>query len=113
MELKHFCLQYYEWVEEIKNIRLYGRAGMSEVKSSDLPDPTFDISQRLIVFELRMRMVEDACMMTDEALAPYLFEAVTKDLTFPYFEAKGAPFGRDLFYDRLHKFFYILSQIRM
>lgn len=60
-----------------------------------------------------MRMVEDACKMADELVAPYLFKAVTKDLSFPQLEGRGVPFGRDLFYDRLHKFFYILDKIRI
>lgn len=57
-------------------------------------------------------MVWTACVEADPLIAEYLFEAVSTGVTFPAFEAQGVPFGRDLFYDRLHKFFYILDQIR-
>ena len=36
LELKHFCLQYPEWKEEINKINWYGRAG--DGRSSDISD---------------------------------------------------------------------------
>lgn len=57
-------------------------------------------------------MVRKAAADTDEYLAPWIFRSVTSGVTFTTFEAEGAPFGRDLFYDRLRKFFYLLDKIR-
>lgn len=57
-----------------------------------------------------MEMVEKAANQID--ISDAIFEAVTKERTYVYFEARDCGFGRDLFYDRLRKFYYLLDKIR-
>ena len=58
-----------------------------------------------------MEMVEKTAALFD--ICDDLFKAVTEGKTYIYFEANGAPFGRDLFYDRLRRFYYELDKVRM
>lgn len=49
---------------------------------------------------------------TEEEAWEYLFRSVTTGVTFGTFEAEGAPFGRDFFYERLRRFYWILDKKR-
>lgn len=113
LELTHFCLQYHEWEEAVRDLNLYPTIQRGEGKTSELPDPTFDISARLAVFKDKMAMVRRAASECDPDIGDAIFKAVTEDLAFSYFEARGIACGRDMFYDRLRKFFYLLDKIRI
>ena len=113
LELEHFCLQYDEWKSSLNAINAFAVCDYQEVKGSIPSDPTLKTAMRALYFKERMAMVEEAAIRCDEQLGDYILEAVTTGKTYSYFEASGAPFGRDLFYDRLRRFYYILSTIRM
>lgn len=108
----HFCLQYKEWQEEIASLNFYGKASTNEIKSTNTQDPTYDISSRVLELESKMQMIRDAATETDPDIGDCIFIAVTEDRPFSYFEAKGVACGRDMFYDRLRKFFYLLDKRR-
>lgn len=112
LELTHFCLQYYEWAEESRNLRLYPETMFDRVHGSDPADPVFDISERLLEIEAKMEMVRLTALKTDPYIGEHIFEAVTENKAFPYFEANGIPCGKDMFYDRLRKFFWLLDKVR-
>lgn len=100
----HFCLQYDEWKEEYVSLDAYQRTGQV--------DPTGEIAVRLELLSRKMEMVKQTCIKTDGYLADYLFRSVTKGDTYVTFEAEGAPFGRDMFYDRLRRYFWLLDKVR-
>ena len=104
MELVHFSLQYFEWETE------YGTLdGISDAPEFD---PTSRVGIRRELLARKMNAVREACRRSDEVLSPWIFRHVTTGVTYPTFEAEGCPFGRDMFYDRVRKYYYILDKIR-
>lgn len=81
-----------------------------EVKTTNTSDPTMKTALRAIELRQKMEMVEQTSKRID--ISEEIFIAVTKGVTFSYFEARECFFGRDLFYDRLRKFFFLLDKIR-
>ena len=60
-----------------------------------------------------MDAIKEACELADPEISKFLFKAVTEDLSYPYLKTVlDIPCGRDYFYERYRKFFFILSDIR-
>jgi hypothetical protein len=61
----------------------------------------------------RIKVIETAAKEADEFLYPYLLKAVTEGLSYPYLKTKmNIPCGKDMYYDRYRKFFWLLSESR-
>lgn len=110
LELEHFCLQYYEWKEELLELTYVPASCFREVKEVNPADPTMKTALRAIELRQKMEMVEQTSKRID--ISDEIFIAVTKGVTFSYFEARQCYFGRDLFYDRLRQFYFLLDKIR-
>ena len=110
LELEHFCLQYYEWKEELLELTYVPTSRFHDVKTTNTPDPTMKTALRAIELRQKMEMVEQISKRID--ISEEIFTAVTKGVTFSYFEARQCYFGRDLFYDRLRQFYFLLDKIR-
>lgn len=101
LELKHFCLQYPEWLNE------YTKHVLPE------KDSTSEWALARSELKKRMEMVEKAAMRADEDLSIYIFQSVTEDKTYVNLKTfYSIPCSRDTFYDRYRKFFWELSKIR-
>ena len=112
-ELKHFCLQYGEWMRELSSLRLMSNAGLSKVPiHSDIEDITGDMAVRIARITKRIDVLQEAIGKLEPYISSYIFEAVTKGKTFEYFQGKGIACGRVYFYDRYHEFFWYLDKIR-
>lgn len=116
-ELKHFCLQYPEW----KNFysRLENNIGPKSVNigsyvlKSGFRDTTADIAILKTEYSEKMKLIERLVKETDCELADYIFKAVTEAKPFSYLQTHmNIPCGRDTFYDRYRKFFWLLSKVR-
>lgn len=115
-ELKHFCLQYPTWKKEyvdLGNINIASSMG-DRFPMSNLPgDPT---AKRAIVRAQlieRIEMVEKIAAEADRYLSQYILKAVTENLSYTYLKTKmGIPCGKDMYYDRYRKFFWLLSKAR-
>lgn len=116
-ELKYFCLQYPLWkkaYELLDGLRLssYDLTGGSR---TNLPSDTVGncVEERSIYFE-RMQTVEQAAIEADPYLASYILKAVTEGLSYSYLKARlEIPCGRDMYYDRYRRFFWILDKKRV
>ena len=115
-ELKHFCLQYKEWKKsyELCNDSLIFAATFEKTHSSGTPsDLTAKYAMQKVLYAERIKMIEDAAKEADDFLYPYILQAVTEGLSYTYLKAKlGIPCGRDMYYDRYRRFFWILSEKR-
>ena len=115
-ELKHFCLQYPEWK------RMYATIGIPSMSSSMTEkfqsnnmygDPTASYAIKKAYYSDRIGLVERAALEADRYLHKYILKAVTEGLSYTYLKTKlGIPCGKDMYYDRYRKFFWILSNIR-
>lgn len=110
MKLEHFCAQYDEWKESLLEIDPYPNGKKSQGGISEKADPTYAVAVKRLSLENRMKLVEDTAALID--IGKDIFVAVTEERTFGYFEALGRPYGRDLFYDRLRQFYFLLDKVR-
>lgn len=115
-ELKHFCLQYPEWKKAYAEFSDYDTplSMIERVSTSNLPgDPTAKRALMKAYYSEKINMIERVAVETDKGLHNYILKAVTEGLSFTYLKTKlGIPCGRDMYYDRYRKFFWLLSQTR-
>lgn len=114
-ELRHFCLQYPEWKKEYMNTSpfisktIFSPGG----KSGKLSDPTGDAAINRHDLLRRMELVEQTAKAADPDLFPYILLAVTEDLSYTVLQMEyKIPCGKDMYYDRYRKFFWLLSKKR-
>lgn len=115
-ELKHFCLQYPIWKRTYNDL---DDLSMSLSKFELTPisntpgDPTSKCAIRKAYYKERIKLIEDIAMRADEFLWTYILKAVTENLSYTYLKTRlDIPCGRDMYYDRYRKFFYLLSEAR-
>lgn len=117
LELKHHCLQYPDWRRELENTRdtvksiQYGKEGKG---GTSIRSATESLAIWRAELEEKCKTIEQAAIEADPELYPYILEGVTTDYaTFRYLkDAKKIPCGKDMYYDRRRKFFYLLSKKR-
>ena len=115
-ELKHFCLQYPIW----KN--LYSDFDDSSISlsmiggtpTSSMPgDPTAKRAVMKAYYMEKIELLESIAMQADLYLHKYILKAVTEGLSYTNLKTKyDIPCGKDMYYDRYRKFFWLLSKAR-
>jgi hypothetical protein len=115
-ELKHFCLQYPQWKrayidcldESVPTVMIKG------VKRSDgIYDPEGARAAAKSRYHKRMRLLERIAKEADNQLWYYILKAVTEGLSYTYLRTRlDIPCGRDMYYDRYRRFFWLLSEYR-
>lgn len=114
-ELKHFCMQYYEWKRRLAELdgMAKGSSDISLVQTNDLPDPTEKVAVERLYFSERIAMVESAANETDETLAPYILLGVTKGISYDVIGVKTEiPCCKETYYNLYRRFFCILDRKR-
>ena len=115
-ELKHFCLQYPVWKKSYNAIDELSSSSpiIERTSSTNLPsDPTANCVMRKAYYLERISLIEKAAMEADRDLYLYILKAVTEDLSYTYLKTRlEIPCGRDMYYDRYRKFFWLLSEAR-
>ena len=115
-ELKHFCLQYPTW-KKLHDEALescISSAKLERESSTNIPsDITAKYGIRRARYAEYIKLVEDTAKKADEDLWYYILRAVTEGLSFPYLKTvMDIPCGKDMYYDRYRKFFWLLSAMR-
>lgn len=116
-ELKHFCKQYSSWK---KTYAALDELGMTANMLDGMPsgngapgDLTAKYAIRKASYAEKIKMVEQAAKESDQDLYLYILKAVTEDLSYTYLKSKlEIPCGRDMYYDRYRRFFWLLSEAR-
>lgn len=116
-ELKHFCLQYDEWKKAYTAIdeTLISSPNLDRIYSSNKSpaDLTAKCAMAKAYYSSLIEMVENAAYEADKILGSYILKAVTEDLSFTNLKTRfEIPCGKDMYYDRYRKFFWILSKAR-
>lgn len=115
-ELKHYCLQYNDW----KECYLYfNDSDIQSAKLTDMPkgntqsDITANRAILAAYYADKMYFIRKAAVETDPEIGSYIFKAVTEDLSYTQLKTKyNIPCGKDMYYGRYRKFFYLLDRIR-
>ena len=115
-ELKHFCLQYPTWKRIYSDL---GNLSMSLSKIENIPgsntpsDPTAKCVMKRAYYLEKIQMIEQIAKEADEYLWVYILKAVTEGLSFTYLKNRlEIPCGKDMYYDRYRRFFWLLSNVR-
>lgn len=115
-ELKHFCLQYKEWKKayETCNESIIFASNLERTSSCNTPsDLTAKYAMKKAQYAERIKLIEEAAMQSDDFLYPYILKAVTEGLSYTYLKSRmDIPCGRDMYYDRYRRFFWLLSEMR-
>lgn len=116
-ELKHFCLQYPMWK---KTYAALDKLSISSslisavpVSNDEVSDPTTKCAMRKLYYSEKIKLIEKAALEADEDLWFYILKAVTEGLSYTYLKTRmNIPCGKDLYYDRYRRFFWLLSKTR-
>lgn len=115
-ELKHFCLQYPEWKRayaELEDLSI-PLVTMERVSTSNLPsDPTAKRALLKFFYSERIKLIERTAIETDPYLYSYIIKGITEARSYTYLKSKlGMPCGKDMYYDRYRRFFWLLNETR-
>ena len=115
-ELKHFCLQYPIWKSTYAafcdvDIPL---SMIENAPTSNMPgDPTGKRAIMKAYYKEKIDLIERIAADADKYLYEYILKAVTEELSYTYLRSKlDIPCGRDMYYDRYRRFFWLLSHAR-
>ena len=112
LELKHFCLQYEDWKKEYVKLIVLKSYGAGEIKGTGRIDPTSDIAIRAAQLDSNMTIVKKCAKEAGGDIWEWLFMGVTCGLSFVTLEKRGIHCGKDYYYERYRKFFWLLDKER-
>lgn len=113
-ELYHYCLQYNEWRDELRyntdTVGAIANDGMPH--GSNVSDATGRLGVHRAHLLRRCELIEQTAIEADGDIYPYILKAVTNErITFQYLRTvMSIPCGKDMYYDRRRKFYWLLSQ---
>ncbi|RHR51959.1 hypothetical protein DWX10_16200 [Clostridium sp. AF18-27] len=113
-ELYYWCLQYNEWRDELK----YKTSTVGAMEITGMPaahgggDATQQLAMHRAELEQNCRLIEQTAIEADPEIYQYIIKAVTdEDITYRYLKTiMDIPCGKDMYYDRRRKFFWLLNQ---
>lgn len=112
-ELKHFCLQYYEWQRDLRKLYLQviPEKSYNEVRSTEKCDATANLAIEGMALRRNICLVETVSNKLDPVIRPYIFNSVTRGYSYErYKKERGIPFSKDIYYKAYRKFFWELSR---
>lgn len=113
-ELYYFCLQYNEWLDELKyntdSVKSANNDGMP--RGTNVSDQTGALGTRRAELARKCKIIEQTAIEVDPDIYRYIIQAVTNELiTYEYLRMRmGIPCGKNVYYDRRRKFYWLLSQ---
>ena len=115
-ELKHFCLQYPDWKKAYADFDnpSIPLSTIDRAPTSNLPgDPTAKRAVMKAHYAKKIDLIEKAALEADRYLHNYILKAVTENLSYTYLKSKlDIPCGKDMYYDRYRRFFWVLNELR-
>jgi hypothetical protein len=115
-ELKHFCLQYQTWKKIYNDLNTAGMSlsAFERIPTSNIPgDPTARRATLKAYYAEKINLIEKVAKETDRYLCDYILKAVTEGLSYTYLKSRlEIPCGKDMYYDRYRRFFWLLSEFR-
>lgn len=112
LELKNFCLQYPDWKSSLAALDPL-KAHFEKSPSGKISDPTNDLAIRRSILLSNIALIDTCAELAEPSIASYLIKGITQNYSYEYLKYKlDLPAGRDYYYDRYRKFFWILDQKR-
>jgi len=108
-ELKYFCLQYYEWKEQLRQlgcgISAYEVTGMP--KSNTVAKPTESVALKRAELEKNISLIESAAKQASPIMYKEILKNVSQDIPYRYL---NVPCCLKSFYKIRKEFFIILDK---
>ena len=115
-ELKHFCRQYPIWKKAYNALDgLSKRPADLELftKPNQTSDPTTRCAEAREAYGKKIEMVEKCARDASPELAQYIMSYATKGDAYSVLRVRDhIPCGKDMFYDVVRKFFWLLNKVR-
>ncbi len=111
-ELKHFCLQYPDWMKARKEVDgLPGRSvGLFEYADGGvLSDPTVALAEKRLYYSERIEMVEGAAKQAAGDLYVWMLRSVTTGVSY---SKMNPPCCKEVWYAAYRRFFWLLDKAR-
>ncbi|MGO5314048.1 hypothetical protein ACTQ1O_06490 [Bilifractor sp. LCP21S3_A7] len=111
----HFALQYNKWVDRYNAIADTSKAityDTDRVQTSPNPDEVENTAIELAELKENINAVEETAKAADPCIWMYILKAATNEgITYNYLKnVMMIPCSRNYYYDRRHKFYYLLSK---
>lgn len=114
-EICHHCFQYPEWQDEYK---VLSKGSLRSTILDGMPrglgngDSTAAAAFRLVELKRKIDTVERVAKEADEQLWKYILKAVTTEgVTYNYLHmVMGMACGKDMYYDRRRKFYWLMNK---
>lgn len=105
LELLHFCRQYPIWKKALSELRFYPASSES--------DPTGETAIKMEFYESRIAIVEESAKESEASLSKWILINAIDGISFAKLSARyDVPCGKDMFKDRMRKFYWILDKRR-
>lgn len=110
LELKNFCLQYKDWKLALKEISLI-KAQFAKTSTGLLGDPTELMAIKRMRYEHNIELIDETALLADPEITKWIIKGVTENYSYEYLHYQlDLPAGRDMYYDRYRRFFWLLDQ---
>lgn len=109
----HFAYQYPKWKRELEALSDTAKAiTYSDMPKGNIdPDPTFNLVARREQLMRKTDLVERCAREAEKTLYSWILLAVTDDsMSYDTLRQRGIPCGQRMFYDRIRKFYFLLSE---
>lgn len=114
-ELKHFCLQYYEFKQKYNELCADIYSGNIRITTDDTKkyygNEQAWIRERYLD---SIQLIESTAYESDEILGEYVLLAVTQDKSYNYLRLNmNIPCGKDMFYRAVRRFYWMLDSRKL
>ena len=118
LELKHFCMQYKDWKRACYDLDESGVKSRYILQPASVPyspitgSSVEKIAMSKTYYSWKIGLVEEAASYTDDELYWWILRGVTTDEGYTALKMMHKiPCGKDMYYDRYRKFFWILDKL--
>lgn len=117
-ELKGFCEQYPEFLQELRNDVISPKTqvitGMPFSKTNAKVDETANIAIRRAMMEEKVKLIEETAQEASPDLWEYIIKSACYEQSFYYLQSVAEiPISYSAFFDARRYFFYLLDQRKM
>lgn len=108
-----YALQYTEWKDKYHSLQgLKSSGGDGGYTKGAVSDPTFKAGAEMAELSKKIELIEQTAISADAELYQYILKGVTsREAGYNYLSmVMGIPCSKNKYYDRVRKFYYLLSK---
>ncbi len=114
MKAYHYAMCYNLWADEYAALADTAKAINYDdmPRGHDMRDVTAEAAERRVELYRKISLIQDTVKEAEPSIAEDLLFAVTNEgVTFEYLQTvRQMPCGKDMYYDRRRRFYYLLNK---